>query len=148
MIHWGSITHLTLDHVSGTKHKTPTWYTSYCLCELPGGCLHVPVALSEQCDFLPSFLKPISALHLCSNTLTALHCSGWVSSLEYGDGPPCPLLSSTFKTVLSPTNCCLKSATLNNCFFFTCHDFIDSPHILFWWLFSRTWLRLKPWVFT
>ena len=33
-------------------NKTPTWCTS-CLHELPRGCLHVPVALSEQCDFLP-----------------------------------------------------------------------------------------------
>lgn len=72
-----NITHLALDHISGTKHKTPTWYAFYCLLEFIGGCLHVPVALSKQCDLLPvspSSLTPTSPSKccvLCSDPLTA-----------------------------------------------------------------------------
>lgn len=146
MIHWATITHLALDHLSGTKHKTPTWYAFYCLLEFIGGCLHVPVALSKQCDLLPvspSSLTPRSPSKccvLCSDPLTA---QSTFSRMEIDHSiPPSHPPSWQFSYPLIPA---LKKnhTIINNCSQFTCHDFIDPPHILFRLLFSRPWLTLK-----
>lgn len=68
-----------------------------------------------------------------------------VNIFQDGDWPQYPLFSPTLVAVFLPINSCLKKTPtiINNCSQFTCHDFVDPPHILFRLVFSRPWLTLK-----